>query len=692
MSATLSTPSTPPSRTARPSTHSRRRAPVLVERRSDTFDDQRPAARRSAPWRVPTATWLALAHGLSAGAMVFAHEGAVVASLATSVVAGGLLQRPRGVTAFGAVGVAAALVVAGGASPGALVTGAAAALAVAGFAWLPRAVVGGAISAARRSEQDRADAELLRLLDDARRLRALGGRPDGDVDATTRDVSCAVTQRDRLYRLLALVERGLDGVAAVALYDLDANGKTLRLVEQRHCAPDGAVDVGSGGGHDLDADNHARLELGARGVGPAGVAGLSVQRKTPLRVVDDEGGAVAAHRRSGSRPKSVLCVPLLGARDAVTGVIVVDRLAPVAFSVADEAFVRAAAAEVKDGLAMEALIDDLDAERRRVSRVFGAARALAGASRRTDVDHLTLAAARDLVAGAAIVDVDADRRFVVAAADGLLAPLAGSRGALEPTSFSARALVEGAPLPHVSLDKATARPLLALDEPIGPSAVGDLRAIPLAVAGDAGGLLLVATRPGERLRGAVVDASVAIADVAALAIASARTFDAVERKATTDGLTGVWNRRTLDEKLAEAVARVRRSGTPLCVIMTDVDHFKSVNDTWGHATGDEVLKGVAKCLQHGARTTDIVGRLGGEEFVVVCEGTDIVGAAIVAERMRLALKSLHFETAKGPLSITSSFGVALLLPDDVDGHGTVEAADKNLYKAKQQGRDRVVAG
>lgn len=688
MSAAAGSCSTPPARALSSSTPPRRRQSVRFERRADTFDDQRPLTPRRAPWRVPPQAWLAVAHALSAGAVVFVHAGAVVGALGTAVVTGGLLTRPLPVTAFGALVTGAAVVGAGGAALSAIVGGAAAALAVAAFAWLPRVVVGGAIATARRSEQDRADAEVLRLLDDARRLRALGGRPDGDVDITTRDVACAVTQRDRLYRLLALVERGLDGVAAVALYDLDPTGKALRLIEQRHAA----VDVAPGGGPDLDADNHARLELGARGVGPAGVAGLAVQRKVPLRVVDDEGGAVAAHRRSGRRPKSVLCVPLLGARDVVTGVLVVDRLEPVAFSAADEAFVRAAAAEVKDGLAMEALIDDLDAERRRVSRVFGAARALAGASRRVDVDRLTLAAARDLVAGAAIVDVDDAHRFVVAAADGILVPLAGSRGALEPTSFSARALVEGAPLPHVSLEKATTRPLLSTDDAVGPAALGDLRAIPLTVAGEASGVLLLASRPGERLRSAVVDALVAIADVASLALASARAFDAVERKATTDGLTGVWNRRTLDEKLAEAVARARRSGAPLCVMMTDVDHFKSVNDTWGHATGDEVLKGVAKCLQQVARTTDVVGRLGGEEFVVVCEGTDVEGAAVVAERMRLAIKRLQFETPKGPLSITSSFGVALLLPDDADGHATLEAADKNLYRAKQQGRDRVVAG
>jgi diguanylate cyclase (GGDEF)-like protein len=205
------------------------------------------------------------------------------------------------------------------------------------------------------------------------------------------------------------------------------------------------------------------------------------------------------------------------------------------------------------------------------------------------------------------------------------------------------------------------------------------------------GVLVIATPPNERLRGELVEAVVAIADVLALALISAAAFDDVERQATTDGLTGMWNRRTLDRRLAEAVARVRRSGQPLCVLLTDVDHFKSVNDTWGHATGDEVLKGVARTLATCARTTDVVGRLGGEEFVVVCEGTDLPGALVLAERMRSAIKGLRFETARGPLSVTSSFGVALLTVDE-DGHAALERADQQLYRAKQQGRDRVVGG
>jgi len=153
----------------------------------------------------------------------------------------------------------------------------------------------------------------------------------------------------------------------------------------------------------------------------------------------------------------------------------------------------------------------------------------------------------------------------------------------------------------------------------------------------------------------------------------------------------VLNRRALDRRLDEAVARAKRSGQALCVLLTDVDHFKSVNDAWGHATGDEVLRGVAHSLEHQARTTDVVGRLGGEEFVVICEATDEAGARAGAERMRLAIKALTFETGKGPLSVTTSFGVAVWRNGE-SGHDVLARADQGLYKAKQQGRDRVVVG
>ena len=195
--------------------------------------------------------------------------------------------------------------------------------------------------------------------------------------------------------------------------------------------------------------------------------------------------------------------------------------------------------------------------------------------------------------------------------------------------------------------------------------------------------------PGERLKPAVIDGLLVVADLAGVAIGGARLFETVQKQATTDGLTGLVNRRTLDARLGEAIARARRLQTPLCVVLGDIDHFKSVNDTYGHGTGDEVLKAVARALAVTARTSDVVARYGGEEFCMVLEGTDAAGAAQLAERMRLAIKVLGFETAKGPLSVTSSFGVALLGDDD-DARTVLERADAGLYRAKQQGRDRVV--
>jgi diguanylate cyclase (GGDEF)-like protein len=564
---------------------------------------------------------------------------------------------------------------------------------VLGFGALPRSLVFGAVRAARRAAQAQADADVLKLVDDARLFRRIGARGDDDVAgqhgeqdrALLKDVSEGVAQRDRLYRLLSLAGRALSDVDVVALYALDDAGAALVLVEQvvRTHNDDGGP----------DATNKPRLALGGRGTGEAGVVGLVVQRRSALRVVDADGAAVRAHRATGPMPQSVLAVPVFSrSGGAPRAVVVVDRVAGRPFSDDDETFMHALGAEVVEGLDTERVVDDLDAARRRVSRVYAATRALTGVSRTGDLVDVALRAVGELCPGVAIVETSrVGTTARVLGACGPLAPLAGFSTVVDGDGFCARALAERAPLPHTALDKASPRPLLATGEALALADVGDLRAVPLFAHGEAQGVLVVAVAPGERLRGEVVDAVVAVADVLALALFSAAAFDDVERQATTDGLTGVWNRRTLDRRLDEAVARVRRSGQPLCVVLTDVDHFKSVNDTWGHATGDEVLKGVAKTLVSCARTTDVVGRLGGEEFVVVCEGTDLDGAVVVAERMRAAIKAQRFDTPRGPLSVTSSFGVALLTVDET-GHAALERADQHLYKAKQQGRDRVVGG
>ncbi len=155
----------------------------------------------------------------------------------------------------------------------------------------------------------------------------------------------------------------------------------------------------------------------------------------------------------------------------------------------------------------------------------------------------------------------------------------------------------------------------------------------------------------------------------------------------TDQLTGVGNRRRLDEALATEVERATRFSQPLSLMIVDIDHFKRVNDTWGHEAGDRVLKETGAVLLSLLRQSDIATRLGGEEFVVLLPVTDAGDAVICAERFRGVLAARDFGL---PEAVTSSFGVSCLLPGE-SGAAMLARADAALYEAKQQGRNRVVA-
>ncbi|HEV7455671.1 MAG TPA: diguanylate cyclase [Roseococcus sp.] len=163
------------------------------------------------------------------------------------------------------------------------------------------------------------------------------------------------------------------------------------------------------------------------------------------------------------------------------------------------------------------------------------------------------------------------------------------------------------------------------------------------------------------------------------------------RAAATDALTGLPNRRSFEERLAEALARANSEQTPLCLLMFDIDHFKSVNDTHGHPAGDAVLRGVADTLREWARPHDRLARVGGEEFAAILPTTSRETAAGLADSLRRAVAGEGFIVgAEGQqLSVTISLGVAQLQPPET-GEVLLGRADAALYDAKRQGRDRVV--
>jgi diguanylate cyclase (GGDEF)-like protein len=216
-----------------------------------------------------------------------------------------------------------------------------------------------------------------------------------------------------------------------------------------------------------------------------------------------------------------------------------------------------------------------------------------------------------------------------------------------------------------------------------PNGAGQRIAYPLRVGkSDFGSLVLVShTFESEQ-----VEAAAGLAAQVVVALENARLHRIVERQAMVDSLTGLANRRSLEETLRSELARAGRFGDTVSLVMADLDEFKRVNDAFGHATGDEVLQAFAKTLRETVRESDVAGRWGGEEFALVLTGTDAAGGARLAERARAAIADHDF----GPIGrVTASFGVASF-PESEELGELLAAADSALYEAKRAGRNRVV--
>lgn len=166
----------------------------------------------------------------------------------------------------------------------------------------------------------------------------------------------------------------------------------------------------------------------------------------------------------------------------------------------------------------------------------------------------------------------------------------------------------------------------------------------------------------------------------------------LERMAVTDPLTGLYNRRHFMSVAETETKRALRSRQIWSAIMVDIDFFKRINDTWGHATGDQAIRDVAAACTAQARAIDCVGRLGGEEFAIILPDTPLQAAVIAAERLRAAIARLSIRTGSGKdISLTASIGVASLKAGEDDYQAVLARADAGLYRAKDQGRNRVVA-
>ena len=160
----------------------------------------------------------------------------------------------------------------------------------------------------------------------------------------------------------------------------------------------------------------------------------------------------------------------------------------------------------------------------------------------------------------------------------------------------------------------------------------------------------------------------------------------LERLAETDPMTGLYNRMKMDKTLTSEIQRATRYQTTFSIVLFDLDNFKEINDTRGHQIGDQLLEELAKVIRHRVRNTDVIGRWGGDEFLIISPETNLEDAALLAETIRITLSTHNF---KNDIHITSSFGVATWMENDSQDT-LIDRADKALYKAKGSGKDQVI--
>jgi diguanylate cyclase (GGDEF)-like protein len=202
-------------------------------------------------------------------------------------------------------------------------------------------------------------------------------------------------------------------------------------------------------------------------------------------------------------------------------------------------------------------------------------------------------------------------------------------------------------------------------------------------------LLLARLRAGERVVRLQSEVESDREEIRRYATELATSNRRLKEAALLDPLTGIPNRRYAMDRIQQEWSAAERSGRPLACMLIDVDHFKRVNDTHGHDVGDLVLRQVADCLKHTARTQDVICRIGGEEFLALCPDTDAAAASQCAERLRKAVGALRFPVGASVLQLTISIGVAAMDAGMASFDSLMKASDQAVYAAKQAGRNRI---
>lgn len=426
--------------------------------------------------------------------------------------------------------------------------------------------------------------------------------------------------------------------------------------------------------------------------------GGDVGLEIPLASVVDLRQVLEA-RQLGMLPDAAVLFPQLGIREGAVKALAVPLLTKgEVLGALVVAFGPDHSPSVRDGELASAFADHaalfleagaiLRRERQAGVRAAAVARIARIAATRHEPESLLQAVAPELlsVSGAdrAVLYLKAGDGFLTRVAD------AGTSTEEERRVRELRLDLSAAPL---ALLAQTRKPLVFRASDAPPDAIapfpqtGSMLLIPLLAADEIlGAMLLACVGRHCPFDAAFVEFLDSVAQEVAMGVENARLFSALSQMASTDGLTQLANRRRFTETFRLEMARARRTGAPLSLLLADVDHLKKVNDTYGHPAGDAAIRHVADTLECGRREIDLVARLGGEEFGVLLPGSDSPGAVVVARRFQ---SSLAASTVPLVGIVTVSIGVATFPEDGSGEEELVAAADHRLYAAKAEGRNRV---
>jgi two-component system cell cycle response regulator len=544
------------------------------------------------------------------------------------------------------------------------------------FALLNVAFLHAEVARQRREHRRRLEDEVASMREEAREFRLISTALGSESRVRTRDEEeeklsqgSVETIHQQLFHTLDLVRRSLQ-LQTCGLLWLDTVGERLKFKELASESP-----------HIVEGSLNART----------GVFGAMLRDGKPI-MLEAPRPSLLPYYQGPAEVAAFAGVPVAEGH-SVRGLLIADRHSGEAFHAGEIELLGAAAGQVMRIVQSERVFQAVERSKHEHERFYKASAALNRALTLAEVYDAAIEGARgvcefDFAAIATFDGRDGSHtvcRAVGEGTEGLDGTSHRDQGSLASMVVKNKLALPAAGEWHDrDQDQYVFAPSLRM------RGFESLYVLPLLVKDEVVGTFTVAARRSGAFPGDRREMLGVIANQVAISLQNGRMYQVLEEQATTDGLTGLVNHRTFQERFSAMLGRADRHKFRVSMLLTDIDHFKKINDTYGHPTGDQVLKRVAAILKASARKIDIVARYGGEEFAIVLEGTDRAGARQLAERIREEVAAESFESAKGPFKATLSLGVSVYPDDARVKQEIISRADQALYAAKHGGRNRTV--